>query len=178
MKFSLGHLYSFLRSKQTSILFCINDMKWILWEILIWNDIVLIFLTTWLSLGVKAKTLKTIDDLASGVCVVMCFLTWLSSSKSLLCWDTSFSGGFSRLQHRSHVTRPTTNMPMSGMNTRMPFPASAPRTLQRDKHTVINVRYTITPYSQTVLQWSPCLTPLLEPEADMSDRSKNRGVFW
>lgn len=63
------------------------------------------------------------------------FLTWSSTSNSLLCCDTSFSGGFSRLRHRSHVTRPTTNMPMSGMNTRMPFPASAPRTLRRDKHT-------------------------------------------
>lgn len=37
------------------------------------NDIVLIFLTTWLSLGVKAKTLKTIEW-ASGVCDVFSHL--------------------------------------------------------------------------------------------------------
>lgn len=45
------------------------------------------------------------------------------------------SGGlfWTRLRHSSQMARPTTNMPMSGMNTRMPFPASAPITLQGAK---------------------------------------------
>ncbi len=70
------------------------------------------------------------------------------------------------------MTRPTTNMPMSGMSTRMPFPASAPRTLQRDKHTCIQ-SLTISP----LLPDNPCLTPLPEPEADGSDRSKTEACL-
>ncbi len=70
------------------------------------------------------------------------------------------------------MTRPTTNMPMSGMSTRMPFPASAPRTLQRDKHTCIQ-SLTISP----LLPDNPCLTPLPEPEADVPDRSKTEACL-
>lgn len=57
-------------------------------------------------------------------------LTCSSASKSwLYCAISSVGLFFSRLRHSSQVPRPAMNMPMSGRNTRMPFPTSAPITL-------------------------------------------------
>lgn len=56
--------------------------------------------------------------------------TCSSASKSALYWAMSSGSLFwTRLRHSSQMAKPATNMPMSGMNTRMPFPASASITL-------------------------------------------------
>lgn len=56
--------------------------------------------------------------------------TCSSAKKSALYWAMSSGGLFwTRLRHSSQMAKPTMNMPMSGMKTRMPFPASAPITL-------------------------------------------------
>lgn len=58
-------------------------------------------------------------------------LTCSSASKSALYWAMSSGGLFwTRLRHSSQMAKPATNMPMSGIKTRMPFPASAPITLR------------------------------------------------
>lgn len=61
-------------------------------------------------------------------------LTCSSASKSsLYCAISSTGLFFSRLRHSSQVPRAAMSMPMSGKNTRMPFPASAPITLMEEE---------------------------------------------
>lgn len=55
-----------------------------------------------------------------------CSSDWKSS---LYCAMSSGGLFWTRLRHSSQMPKPTINMPISGMNTRMPFPASAPLTL-------------------------------------------------
>lgn len=60
--------------------------------------------------------------------------TCSSASKSALYWAMSSGGLFwTRVRHSSQMAKPAMNMPMSGMNTRIPFPASAPITLQTNR---------------------------------------------
>lgn len=62
--------------------------------------------------------------------------TCSSASKSALYWAMSSGGLFwTRLRHSSQMAKPAMNMPMSGMNTRMPLPASAPMTLKDKQKT-------------------------------------------
>lgn len=85
--------------------------------------------------------------------------TCSSASKSALYWAMSSGGLFwTRVRHSSQMAKPATNMPMSGMNTRMPLPASAPITLWTNRkhrgHTLTESRC-LFPESKDESQYPP-----------------------
>lgn len=90
-------------------------------------------------------------------------LTCSSASKSWLYWAISSTGlFFSRLRHSSQVPRPAMNIPMSGRNTRMPFPTSAPITLMAEE-TLGHELHTQKLWLGHHDQWWPYILPYIIP---------------